>query len=145
MKKLILSSVVIFFSLIPFATNAQPSIGCPNAKELEKPSRADKNELVEALDKIIPETYGESDYGNFYSEWEVVSAKPLSKTNGIDQDEDYYDMARNFCGEVIADQSWLVTLHFPRWEGKSESAVNGQIFLAKNKAEDNWFAWYRYH
>jgi hypothetical protein len=50
-------------------------------------------------------------------------------------------MAKNFCGKEIADRSWLVRVYFPKWEGKSASNLEGQIFLAKSK-EKGWFVWF---
>lgn len=136
MKKIVISLLTLFI-LFPYQIGAQANVECPSVDQLEATSLHNKDELIQALEKIVPSTFGESDYGNHFSEWEVVTAQPLNK-----EAEKEYKMSTNYCGQAVADKSWLVTLHFPRWEGKSETATKGQIFLAKNK-DDGWFVWYR--
>ncbi|WP_246187702.1 hypothetical protein [Ornithinibacillus caprae] len=145
MKKISIVMFLLMLFVLPYPISAQPNVECPNVKQLEKTSLKDKDELVDALEEIVPDTYGAGDYGNFYSEWEVITAQPFLETVGQEKEEVYYEMAKNFCGEAVADQSWLVRLYFPRWEGKSASALEGQIFLAKSDETDGWFVWFRYH
>ncbi|MRG85901.1 hypothetical protein [Salinibacillus xinjiangensis] len=144
MKRIITILTLASFLVFPTQISAKSDVDCPNVEHLEKTTVKDKDELVEALEKIVPSTYGKGDYGNYYSEWEVITAAPFPNIVGNKKDEAYYGMAKNFCGEEVANQSWLVRLHFPRWEGKSASASEGQIFLAKSQ-EDGWFVWFRYH
>src|SRR5699024_9286170 len=117
---------------------AKKGVRCPNAELLADTSIEDKDELLEALHTIIPNTYEEGEDAHLYYDWEIITALPFPETVGIEQEEVYYQMAKNFCGEDIADRSWLVRIHFPNWEGKSASASEGQIFLAKNN-NDRWF------
>ncbi|WP_244513499.1 hypothetical protein [Oceanobacillus limi] len=146
MKKLsIFLSSFLLLLMIPLPIGAEPDVKCPTVDQLAETSLDDKDDLLEALEKIVPDTYGEGDYGNFYSEWEVKTAKPFPKTVGEEEEEAYYGMAKNFCDEEVANKSWLVKLYFPRWEGKSASALEGQIFLAKSKEKGDWFVWFRYH
>jgi len=136
MKKIIISllSLVILF---PFQVGAQARVECPSVSLLEDTSITNKDELIQALETIIPRTFGESDYGNHFSDWEVVTAQPLDEKVAKE-----YQMSTKYCGQEVADKSWLVTLHFPRWEGKSDIAADGQIFVSKSK-DNGWFVWYR--
>ena len=77
-----------------------------------------------------------------YTEWNVVTAKPFPKTVGNEEEEDYFGMAKTFCGKEIAEKSWLVRLDFPKAPGAN--LAQGQIFLAKSK-EKGWFVWFQYH
>ncbi len=136
MKKIVISlfSLVILF---PFQVGAQARVECPSVSLLEDISNTNKDELIQALETIIPRTFGESDYGNHFSDWEVVTAQPLDEKVAKE-----YQMSTKYCGQEVADKSWLVTLHFPRWEGKSDIAADGQIFVSKSK-DNGWFVWYR--
>lgn len=123
---------------------AKSDVSCPDINHLVETSIKDRDDLLDELDSIVSNTYEQGDDGELYSDWELITALPFPETVGHEHDEVYYEMAKNFCGEEIANESWLVRLHFPKWEGKSTSASEGQIFLAKN--EDNkWFVWFRYH
>lgn len=128
---------------IPLTVHAQPET-CPNVNELEKVTIDDKDDFLKALETIIPETYEKGDMADKYSEWRIRTALPFPKTVGIETDEIYYEMAKNFCGNEVADKSWLARVYFPKWEGISVSASEGQIFVAKSK-EKGWFVWFRYH
>ncbi|WP_102028937.1 hypothetical protein [Salirhabdus sp. Marseille-P4669] len=143
MKKIGILLSLLTLCLVPFQLTVQAKVNCPSGEQLIETSANDKDELLEALKKLVPSTYSESDYGNYFSKWDVETALPLPKTVGKAKDEVYYKMAQNYCGEKVADKSWLVRLHFPLWEGKSDSAVEGQVYLAKSK-EDGWFVWHRY-
>ena len=131
--------IISFFTLGSFEVHAQPK-ECPVLSELEQTSIKNRNELVEALNTLIPKTYGTGivDFPDIYTTWNVVIAKPFPKTVG-NKEEAYYGMAKTFCGKEIAEKSWLVRLDFPKAPG-----AQGQIFLAKSK-EEGWFVWFRYH
>ncbi|SFM34692.1 hypothetical protein SAMN04487943_11457 [Gracilibacillus orientalis] len=144
MKKTGVLISLLIFILVPSQIYAQPDVECPKLKTFENTTMEDKDELLKALKVIVPDIYAEGEYGELYSEWEVITALPFPKTVGKEKDEAYYEMAKNFCGEEIADKSWLVRLYFPKWEGISASALEGQIFLAKSK-DNEWFVWFRYH
>ncbi|SET50434.1 hypothetical protein SAMN05421676_105124 [Salinibacillus kushneri] len=139
-------SILTFSALLlisPIQLSAETQADCPDAKQLESVSTHNKEELTEALEDIVPDTYGENDYGNHFSKWEVTTSLPFTKAiENKQENKEYYEQAKKVCGEEVAKQSWLVKLHFPLWEGKSENATDGQLFLAKSK-RDGWFAWYR--
>ncbi|WP_246206693.1 hypothetical protein [Virgibacillus ihumii] len=144
MKKIML----VTLALLLFGTTAGSvragSVECPEPSDLEETSMDDEKELRKALEKIIPKVYAQGDDADMYSEWKIITAKSFPKTVGDNHNEVYYEMAINFCGKDVAEKSWLVRIHFPKWEGKSASNAEGQIFLAKNK-EKGWFVWFRYH
>ncbi|MBS3679822.1 hypothetical protein KGF86_06305 [Ornithinibacillus massiliensis] len=137
----------MLISVIPFVPSlnyVQADIECPEIEQVKETSIDDKDELFSALQIIVSDIYGKGEYGELYSEWEVLTALPFPQTVGLENDAVYYEMAKNFCGQAVADKSWLVRLYFPKWEGKSASALEGQIFLSKSK-ENEWFVWFRYH
>ncbi len=123
--------------------NAQPA-KCPNLNELEDTNIEDRDEILKALETLVPLTYETGELAEMYTQWKVITAVPFPNTVGNAKDESYYGMAKNFCGEEIANKSWLVRLYFPKFEGISASALEGQIFVAKSK-EQGWFVWFRYH
>ncbi|MGV2448105.1 UNVERIFIED_CONTAM: hypothetical protein FO527_29375 [Bacillus sp. ATCC 13368] len=121
---------------------AQPK-ECPVLSELEKTSIKDKKEVIKVLNTLIPKTYGKlNEFPDIYTMWNVVTATPFPKTVGNKNEEDYFGMAKTFCGKEIAEKSWLVRLDFPKAPGAN--LAQGQIFLAKSK-EKGWFVWFRYH
>ena len=63
-----------------FEVFAQPK-KCPVLSELEKTSLKDKKEVIEALNTLIPKTYGTGldDFPDMYTKWNVVTAKPFPK------------------------------------------------------------------
>jgi hypothetical protein len=134
--------IILFFTLGSSEVNAQPK-ECPVLGELEQISIKDRKEVIEALNTLIPKTYGTGidDFPDIYTKWKVVTAKPFPKTAGNKEEEAYFGMAKNFCGMEIAKKSWLVRLDFPKAPG---AVAQGQIFLAKSK-EKGWFVWFRYH
>jgi hypothetical protein len=144
MKRL---TILISFILILFFGSiqafAQPK-ECPVLSELEQTSIKDKKEVIEVLNTLIPKVYGTGidDYPDIYTKWNVVTAKPFPETAGNKEEEDYYGMAKTFCGKEIAEKSWLVRLDFPKAPGAD--LAQGQIFLAKSK-EKGWFVWFQYH
>ena len=139
----VLILIISLFTLVSFEAYAQPE-NCPVLSELEKTSLKDKKEVVEALNTLIPKTYGTGldDLPDLYTKWNVVTAKPFPKTVGNKIEEGYFGMAKTFCGKEIAEKSWLVRLDFPKAPGAD--LAQGQIFLAKSK-EKGWFVWFRYH
>ena len=144
MKKLYaLILIISLFTLVSFEVFAQPK-KCPVLSEIEKTSLKDKKEVIEALNTLIPKTYGTGldDLPDIYTEWNVVTAKPFPNTVGNKEEEDYFGMAKTFCGKEIAERSWLVRLNFPKAPGAD--LAQGQIFLAKSK-EKEWFVWFQYH
>ena len=144
MKKLYaLILIISLFTLVSFEVFAQPK-KCPVLSEIEKTSLKDKKEVIEALNTLIPKTYGTGldDLPDIYTEWNVVTAKPFPNTVGNKEEEDYFGMAKTFCGKEIAERSWLVRLNFPKAPGAD--LAQGQIFLAKSN-EKGWFVWFQYH
>ncbi|MGE7837246.1 hypothetical protein [Viridibacillus arvi] len=139
----VLILMISLFNLVSFEAYAQPK-NCPVLSELEKTSLKDKKEVIEALNTLIPKTYGTGldDLPDLYTKWNVVTAKPFPKTVGNKIEEGYFGMAKTFCGKEIAEKSWLVRLDFPKAPGAD--LAQGQIFLAKSK-EKGWFVWFRYH
>jgi hypothetical protein len=138
-------SLLLFFTLSFFGVTisyAQPE-KCPSIHELKETSVKDRDGLLKALQKIVPQTY-DGELGEFYTDWRLKRLTPFPLTIGNQIDQDYYGMAKNFCGKDIADRSWLARIYFPKWEGKSASNLEGQLFLAKSK-EKGWFVWFRYH
>jgi hypothetical protein len=144
MKRLFFLVIIIStFSFTLIIAHAQPS-ECPRVNELVETSNKDKTDFLKALQTIVPKTYQKGEFAKFYTDWRVITATPFPLTVGNEKNEGYYGMAKNFCGKAVADRSWLVRLYFPKWEGKSASNLEGQIFLAKSK-EKGWFVWFRYH
>ncbi|MEK4485693.1 hypothetical protein MHH81_08820 [Psychrobacillus sp. FSL H8-0484] len=139
----VLILIISLFTLVSFEAYAQPK-NCPVLSELEKISLKDKKEVIEALNTLIPKTYGTGleDLPDLYTKWNVVTAKPFPKTVGNKIEEGYFGMAKTFCGKEIAEKSWLVRLDFPKAPGAD--LAQGQLFLAKSK-EKGWFVWFRYH
>lgn len=144
MKRLFFLVIIISSFSFAFTTaHAQPT-ECPKVNEMEKTTIYDKMGLLKELQTIVPNTYQNREFAKFYNGWRVITAAPFPLTVSKEQDKAYYGMAINFCGKEVADRSWLVRLYFPKWEGKSASNLEGQIFLAKSK-EKGWFVWFRYH
>ena len=139
----VLILIISLFTLVSFEAYAQPK-NCPVLSELEKKSLKDKKEVIEALNTLIPKTYGTGldDLPDIYTKWNVVTAKPFLDTVGNQEEEGYFGMAKTFCGKEIAEKSWLVRLGFPKAPGAD--LAQGQIFLAKSK-EIGWFVWFQYH
>ena len=145
MKKITMFIILaLAMTFLPTQTEAKKGVRCPNVEQLAETAIEDKDELLEALHTIIPNTYEEGEDAHLYYDWDIITALPFPETVGKEQEEVYYQMAKNFCDEEVADRSWLVRIHFPNWEGKSASASEGQIFLAKHK-NGRWFVWFRYH
>lgn len=131
----VLILIISLFTLVSFEAYAQQPKNCPVLSELEKTSFKDKNEVIEALNTLIPKAYGTGldDLPDIYTKWNVVTAKPFLKTVGNKIEEGYFGMAKTFCGKEIAEKSWLVRLEFPKAPGAD--LAQGQIFLAKSKGK----------
>jgi len=118
---------------------------CPRESDLLQTSNDDREELTRALGTLIPETYIKGDEnGDYYNEWSIITVTPLPMTIGSHTEDIYYEIAKNFCQKEVANKSWLIQLHFPKWDGVSTSNNEGEIFVAKSK-EKGWYVWYRYH
>lgn len=107
---------------------------CPDSQNLE-PVSSDKG-LLNALNTIIPEVYKNQNYKG----WKIESIAHLSESPHPDA---YYAMAKNYCGEEIANNSWFVEVLFPQYL-PAYDASHRQIFVTKNK-QGQWFAWFRFH
>lgn len=107
---------------------------CPNSKELGHLG-SDKG-LINALNTIIPEIYKDQNY----KDWKVETIANLPKSP---HPEAYYEMAKYYCGEEIANNSWVVEVLFPQYL-PAYDASHKQIFVTKNK-QGQWFAWFRFH
>ena len=90
---------------------------CPVLSEL-KTSIKDRKEVIEALNTLIPKTYGTGidDFPDMYTKWNVVTAKPFPKTIGNKEEKLFWN-GKTFCGKEIAEKSWLVRLDFPKAPG----------------------------
>lgn len=142
-KQIIIMFIISILTFSLLEMNAEAA-ECPKPSNLEKMSLKDKEEFLKALNTLVPVTYEKGEFAEKYTKWEVRAAIPFTDTVGNKQDEIYYAMAKNFCGKEVADKSWLARLYFPKWEGISASASEGQLFIAKSK-EKGWFVWFRYH
>jgi hypothetical protein len=114
---------------------AKKSDGCPNIADLVKPGPDAADEIQAALPKLIRKTYGKDPH---YKVWEAKRIISLADPDS----SPYSDIAKQQCGEEVANQSWLVDLFFPEFL-PSASLSQGHIFVAKTKK--GWVAWYRYH
>ncbi|MEH7454785.1 hypothetical protein [Gottfriedia acidiceleris] len=141
--KVMIFMFIIMLSFGSIVGYAQPK-KCPVLSDLDKTSMKNQKEVINALGTLIPKTYGTGldDLPEIYTKWNVVTAKPFPKTVGVKEEEDYFGMAKYFCGKEIAEKSWLVRLDFPKAPGAN--LAQGQIFIAKSK-EKGWFVWFRYH
>ncbi|WP_144512895.1 hypothetical protein [Bacillus sp. FJAT-22090] len=117
---------------VPFLINNGK---CPDSKNLGR-VESNKGLIINALNTIIPEVYKSDNYEG----WKVETISHLSESPHL---EDYYAMAKNYCGEEIADNSWFVELLFPQYL-PAYDASHRQIFVTKNK-QGQWFAWFRFH
>ncbi|MBS4208651.1 hypothetical protein KHA95_11375 [Bacillus sp. FJAT-50079] len=113
-------------------------INCPKAEEIMKTSSQEKEDLLRALQTIIPEMY---DDRTEYKEWRVEVLSPMVDLSGYEKI--YRDMAVHFCGENVANHSWFVRIRFPHLL-PAQSASLGELFILKNN-QGQWFPWFRYH
>ncbi|MDW0117822.1 hypothetical protein QTL97_12820 [Sporosarcina thermotolerans] len=116
---------------VPFLINNGK---CPNTQNFG-PVSSDEG-LINALNTIIPEVYKDSNYKG----WKVETIAHLPKSP---HPEAYYEMAKNYCGEELANNSWFVEVLFPQYL-PAYDASHRQIFVTKNK-QGQWFAWFRFH
>jgi hypothetical protein len=68
--------IISFFTLGLIEVQAQPK-ECPVLSELEEKSIKDRKEVIEALNSLIPKTYGTGidDFPDIYTQWNIVTAK----------------------------------------------------------------------
>ncbi|MCM3737891.1 hypothetical protein M3215_19410 [Bacillus cytotoxicus] len=116
---------------VPFLIN---NGACPKPNELGHVSS--DNGLAEALNTIIPRVYKDKKH----KDWKIETIAYLPKSP---HPEAYYAMAKHYCGEEIANNSWFVEILFPQYL-PAYDASHGQIFVTKNK-QGKWFAWFRFH
>ncbi|QWG39129.1 hypothetical protein EXW35_12000 [Bacillus mycoides] len=116
---------------VPFLINNGT---CPKPQEVGHVS-SDEG-LIEALNTIIPQVYKGEDYKG----WKIETIAYLPKGP---HPESYYAMAKHYCGEKIAKNSWFVEVLFPQYL-PAYDASHRQIFVTKNK-QGQWFAWFRFH
>ncbi|QUW20270.1 hypothetical protein JSQ81_10295 [Sporosarcina sp. Marseille-Q4063] len=145
MKKTLFFMCVLFFiisfSLYPKAESTDfPYLKpvCPVSDELIKTNDNDKDELLQKLNKLIPDAYPD----DIYSEWIVKEAKPLRSLIGVPYEEAYYGMANKLCNKKTANYSWLIKVEFPKLL-PSASAASGVMFVIKDK-DNGWHVWYTY-
>lgn len=139
MRKILMTILLLLFMFPTVTLGAKPDgLECPNTEILLKTTEKDKEELVKALNGIIPKVYGSSPD---YKEWRIEVIKPMPLLTG--NEEDYYKMATNFCGKEVADHSWFVRLRFPRLL-PAQSASLGELYIVKD-LNNKWFAWFQYH
>ncbi|MCJ8007155.1 hypothetical protein ACFFF5_06575 [Lederbergia wuyishanensis] len=136
----ILTPILLLLFIFPTVSLGAKLYGseCPNTEILLKTNEKDKDELVKALNEIIPKVYGSSPD---YKEWRIEVIKPMPRLTGFE--ENYYKMAINFCGKRVADHSWFVRLRFPRLL-PAQSASLGELYIVKEK-NNKWFSWFQYH
>jgi hypothetical protein len=139
MKKILMHLVFMLFISPTDSFGAKlDGSECPKTEILSKTSINDKDELVNALNEIIPNVYGTSPD---YKEWRIEIIKPMPSLTGFE--ENYYKMAINFCGKQVADYSWFVRLRFPRLL-PAQSASLGELYIVRDK-NNKWFPWFQYH
>lgn len=129
--------LLVIFPTVSFGAKLDGS-ECPNTEILMKTTEKDKDELVKALNEIIPKVYSSSPD---YKVWKIEVMKPMPLLTGFE--ENYYKMAINFCGKRVADHSWFVRLRFTRLL-PAQSASLGELYIVKDK-NNNWFPWFQYH
>jgi hypothetical protein len=138
MKKTILMVCLFMFLTVSIPAYAQPPHSyanhqCPNVAELVQTSSTHEQELLNALRPIVPKLYPDEEH----NEWKVEYVQLLPNIK-----QTYFQMAKTFCSEAVAERSWIVRLRFPKLL-PSASLSEGVIFLAKHK-EKGWIVWYRY-
>ncbi|WP_170958212.1 MULTISPECIES: hypothetical protein [Bacillus] len=116
---------------VPFLINNDT---CPKQNEIGHVSS--DSGLMDALNTIIPKVYKDEKH----KDWKIETIAYLPKSP---HPEAYYAMAKHYCGEEIANNSWFVEILFPQYL-PAYDASHGQIFVTKNKQE-KWFAWFRFH
>lgn len=142
---LIVSLNMVVQADVDSATLEKKVKSCPKVSDLAETSFKDREELMKVLETLIPDTYVKGDeYGDYYKDWTVTTLLPLPMTINDGSVDVYYEIAKNFCGKEVAERSWIVQLHFAKWEGVSASNTEGQIFVAKSN-DKGWHVWYRYH
>lgn len=108
---------------------------CPDASSTVKVNAGKKEEVLLALNKLVPKAYPYKEY----DVWKVEEARPLSSPQTA---QPYYNLAKNSCGTGVAENSWFIKLHFPKLS-PGVSASTGIMFIAKN-SNNEWSVWYTY-
>ena len=100
MLTIMIIPILIFFGSIQ--GYAQPK-KCPVLSELEKTSLKDKKEVIEALNTLIPKTYGTGldDFPDIYTKWNVVTAKPFPNTVGNEIEEAILEWLKPFVAKKL--------------------------------------------
>ncbi|KQL34480.1 MULTISPECIES: hypothetical protein [Bacillaceae] len=139
MKKILLTSFMLLF-MIPSTTYGESLVNakCPPTENLQKPNIKDKDELISALNDIIPKIYG-TDLN--HKEWRIEKIQPAASLTGFEKH--YFGIAVTFCGKEVANHSWFVRLIFPRML-PAVSAATGELYIVKDR-NDNWIPWFQYH
>jgi len=138
MRKILIPILLLLFIFPTVSLGDILGSKCPNPENLLMTTNKDKNELVNALNEIIPKVYGSN---TNYKEWKIEIIEPMPSLTGFE--ENYYKMAIHFCGKEVADHSWFVRLRFPRLL-PAQSASLGELYIVKDK-NNKWFAWFQYH
>lgn len=92
--------------------------------------------LLNALNTIIPVVYKNQNYKG----WKVETITHLPKSSHSNA---YYAMAKNYCGEEIANNSWFVEVLLPQYSPAYDTS-HKQIIVTKNK-QGQWFPWFRFY
>lgn len=92
-------------------------------------------EVLRAVGNLVPKAYPYKEYNS----WKVEEARPLSSEKTF---RPYYNLAKELCGNDVAENSWFIQLHFPKIS-RGASASTGIMFIAKN-SKNQWLVWYTY-
>ncbi|MGG0175193.1 hypothetical protein [Gottfriedia acidiceleris] len=139
MKNILLVTFILLFmtpKLIFSESIANPI--CPSTENLVKPNLKDKDELISALNIIIPKVYGTDPN---HKEWRIEKIQPAASLTGFEKH--YFGIAVTFCGKEVAKNSWFVRLIFPKIL-PAVSAATGELYIVKDR-NGNWFPWFQYH
>lgn len=138
LKKILILLITLFFIPPPVSYADVIDGKCPKSMQLLTTKEEDKEELILALQGIIPKVYGSNPE---HKEWVIEIIQQMPKLSGFEKN--YYKMAINFCGKDVADHTWFVRLRFPRLL-PAQSASLGEIYIVKD-TQHKWFAWFQYH
>ncbi len=140
MKKIFITSLILLF-IFPNLTFGESSIvnpKCPPTSNLIKPNVKDKDELIGALNEIIPNVYGTDPV---YKEWRIEGIQPALNLTGFEKT--YYKIAITYCGKEVADHSWFVRLRFPKLLPSYVVSL-GEIYIVKDR-NGKWMPWFQFH
>ena len=108
---------------------------CPKVSPLVQVDLTQKEEVLFGLKELVPKAYPYKEYNS----WKVEEARPLSSPKTF---RPYYNLAKELCGNDVAENSWLIQLNFPKIS-PGVSASTGIMFIAKN-SKNQWLVWYTY-